>query len=178
MLWCINGYNICNITKRVLDKEEYLSELLKIDSELKNKILENLNKEGYVIGLKRKDILKAVYIFEPDTSKKILKFSESLSIKDIDNKIIEDFEKVIIKKLRGKVAMKEISKVDWNDIKILPNETSEIFTSAFTTCSSLGLLYAILLGNIYLIIIFFVAMGLSYEATIKFGTILKKRLDK
>lgn len=89
MIGYVKGYDVCNITNKKLDKEEFLSELIELDSNLKNNILEALKMD--VIGLEKEKALKVVYIFKKDTQNIILKYSGSLAIKDIENKTIEVF---------------------------------------------------------------------------------------
>lgn len=167
MIGYIKGYDICNITNKKLDKEEFLSELIKLDSNLKNKILKVLNDNGYVIGLKKKKVLKVVYIFKMDIQQKILKYSESLATKDIEIKTIENFEKAIIEELKEKVTLEEVSKVDWKDIEIVPNESSSFSSLTFSTCLSLGLLFGIIFDNLSMGLLFGCAIGLCFGAVVK-----------
>lgn len=129
--------------------------------------METLNNNGYVIELKKKKVLKVVYIFKKDTQHKILQYSESLATKDIETKTIEDFEKAIIEELKEKVTMEEILKVDWKDIEIVPNESSSFSGLTFSTCLSLGLLYGIIFDNLSMGLLFGCAIGLCFGAVVK-----------
>ena len=92
----IKGYNICNVTKRIMEKDSF-KELEKIETNIKKEIIKVLENKGYVYGLKEKNILKGVYLFENTKieNKNILIFKTSLYTDDVKDKM-EQFEKIII----------------------------------------------------------------------------------
>ena len=169
MIGYVKGYNICNISKKKLANEELFMELVEIDSEVKDKVLEILDNNGYIIGLKKGKILKSIYMFSYDKDNKILKFSNSIQAKDIAKESIEEFEKAILEELKEKVLLEEISKVEWNDNIIEPRQFSKFSGSAFAICISLGLMYGIIFDNMGLGLLFGIAFGLC------FGVVVKKK---
>lgn len=169
MIGYVKRYNICNISKKKLANEELFVDLLKIDSEIKSKISEILDNNGYIIGLKKKKILKSIYIFSYDKDNKVLKFSNSIQVKDITKESIEEFEKAILEELKEKVLLDEISKVEWNDNIIEPRQFSKFSGSAFAICISLGLMYGIIFDNLGLGLSFGITFGLC------FGVVVKKK---
>ena len=168
MVGYIKGYDICNVTKRKIEKEEFLSEIQIKDSKIKEKIINVLENKGCVYGLKKKGIFKAIYIFDNKKvdNKKVLKFNKSLYVEEARDKK-EQFEKAIIEELKEKVTMEEVSKVDWGDIEIEPNKIAGFSGLTFSVCISLGIIYGMLFDNLALGISFGVAIGLCFGAVVK-----------
>ena len=100
----IKGYNICNVTKKIIEKENSMNELEQVETNIKDEIIKNLENKGYVYGLKEKDIVKAVYLFEntKNENKNILVFKTSLYTNDVKDKM-EQFEKIILEELKEMV---------------------------------------------------------------------------
>lgn len=169
MIGYVKGYNVCNITKKKIENEELFIDLIKIDSEMKDKVLEILDNNGYIIGLKKKKVLKSIYFFSYDKDNKVLKFSNSIQTKDIAKESIEEFEKAILEELKEKVLLEEISKVEWNDNIIEPRQFSNFSGSALAIGISLGVTYGIIFDNIGLGLLFGIAFGLC------FGVVVKKK---
>lgn len=168
MIGNIKGYDICNITTRSIKKEELLSEIKTEDSEIKEEIITVLKNKGYICGLKKKGILKAIYLFEhiQEHNKKILKYNKSLYVEDTKDKK-EQFEKIIIEELKEKVNWGEFSKVIWNDMEIEPNESQGFSGLTFSICISLGVIYGIVFDNLAIGLLFGVAIGSCFGAVVK-----------
>lgn len=130
----IKGYNICNVTKRIMEKDSF-KELEKIETNIKKEIIKVLENKGYVYGLKEKNILKAVYLFENTKieNKNILIFKTSLYTDDVKDKM-EQFEKIIIEELKAKVNWGTCLKVIWNDIEIEPKTEAGFSGLSFSMC--------------------------------------------
>lgn len=158
----IKGYKICNITKKSIEKENYINDLKKLDSNIKEEIVKVLENKGYVYGLEEKNLLKAVYLFDStkDNEKKVMAFNKSLYTEDVKDKI-DEFEKIIIEELKELVNWGECSKVIWNDIEIEPNNVSSFSITTLSTCISLGLLYGIVFNNLAMGLLFGVAIWSS-----------------
>lgn len=167
----VKGYGICNVTKKKIEKEDFLSELQKVDSNIKAEILEVLESQGYVYGLKKKKVLKAVYLFDnkQEENKKVLVFNKSICSEEIKD-IIKEFENVLITELKGKVVIEEFSKVIWNDIEILPRNirNGKFSMLAFSLCFFLGFLFGIGTDNLLI--------GLSLS--LLFGLCFGEKVDK
>ncbi|MCD7839829.1 MAG: hypothetical protein LUG46_04285 [Erysipelotrichaceae bacterium] len=159
MLGYIKGYTTCTITKKKTN-EETLSELIIIDNNIQNKLAEAFNNDAYVFGMKKKKVLKCVYIFHKE--KDTLIFSETIKTDEITDKILKSFEKDIIEDLKVKVSTKEIAYVDWNDIVIEPNNSLNWLAIGI----SLGVLIGIALDSIALGICFGVVFGCCYGAVV------------
>ena len=167
MIGYIKGYDVCNVTNRKLEKKDFLCELEQKDSKIKNKILECIATNGFVVGLRKKNNLKVVYIFNLEAETKVLKFSEMLKTDEVEEKSIEDFEKAIIEELKEGLIFEKYKKVDWNDIEIVPNEGKGFSSLTFSTCIALGLLYGVAFHNIGLGLLFGMAIGLCFGAIVK-----------
>lgn len=164
----IKGYNIFNVTKKIIEKENSMNELEEIETNIKEEIIKTLENKGYVYGLKEKDIVKAVYLFEntKNENKNILDFKTSLYTDDVKDKI-EQFEKIILEELKEIVNWGKCSKVIWNDIEIEPNTVNGFSGLTFSMCLSLGVLYGIIFDNFALGLSMGVAIGLCFGATVK-----------
>lgn len=164
----IKGYKICNITKKSIEKENYINDLQKLDFNVKEEIIKVLENKGYIYGLEENNSVKAVYLFEvtKDNNKKVMAFNKSLYTEDVKDKI-DEFEKVIIEELKELVNWGECSKVIWNDIEIEPNNVSEFSITTFSTCISLGLLYEIVFNNLAMGLLFGVVIGSCFGAVVK-----------
>ncbi len=160
MFGYVKGYTTCTITKKIIN-EESLSELITIDNNIKNKLDDALNNDAYVVGMKKKKVLKCIYIFNKNEAKLI--FSEIIKTDEITDKILRSFEKDIIEDLRDKVSSKEISHIDWNDIIIEPDNSLNWLAIGI----SLGVLFGIALDSIALGICFGVAFGCCYGVIVK-----------
>lgn len=167
MFGSFKGYNICNVTKRMMKKDSF-KELEKIETNIKKEIIKVLENKGYVYGLKEKNILKAVYLFEntKTENKNILNFKTSLYTDDVKDKM-EQFEKIIIEELKEKVNWGTCSKVIWNDIEIEPKNEGGFSGLSFSMCLLLGVLYGIIFDNLALGLSLGVAIGLCFGATVK-----------
>ena len=164
----INGYKVCNINKKSIEKENYINDLQKIDFNIKEEISNVLENNGYVYGLEEKKLLKAVYLFESkkEHNKKIIVFNKFLYMEEAEDKKLE-FEKIIIEELKELVNWGEFSKVLWNDIEIEPNNKNESYFLTFSMCISLGLLYGIIFNNLAIGLLFGVAIGSCFKAVVK-----------
>lgn len=163
------GYNICNVTKKIIEKESSMKELEEIETNIKEEIVKVLENKGYVYGLKEKDILKAVYLFENTKSenKNILVFKAFLYTDDVKDKI-EQFEKILLEKLKGIVIWEKCSKVIWNDIEVEPNTINAFpgFTLSFSTCIALGVLYGIIFDDLTF------GIGVGITIAVCFGAVV------
>lgn len=147
----IKDYKVCNLTPKKLEKDGFLNELELTKSDIKNYILDALKNKEIVYGLKRKNILKAVYIFNviKKDDKKILKLKDDIHIADIDNKIIEEFENLISQDLSELVTEGEFQKIIFKDMEILPNERDKGFAgSTYALCLSLGVMFGIIFNQL------------------------------
>lgn len=143
----IKGYDVCNVTPKKLEKEGLLNELKTIESDIKETILDVIKNKGIVYGLKKKKILNAVYIFLniKEDNKKILKLKYDIHIQDIEEKVINEFEKIISQELGELVTEGEFDKVIFNDMEILPNENDKGFAgSTYALCLSIGVMFGII----------------------------------
>ena len=139
MIGYIKGYDFCVVTKKKLEKEEFLSELLNEKSNIKDEIENILDNNGYVIGLKKKNILKLVYFFE--LKGKVLTFKKKILTKEIDEKTKNEFEKIITEELKEKLVFEELEKIDWNDIEIKPKKKAGFSFTVFAICIVLGFIF-------------------------------------
>ncbi len=164
----IKGYRVCNITKKSMEKENYINELQEIDSNIKEDIINVLENKGYIYGLEANNLVKAVYLFDctKNDNKKIIVFNKSLYTEDTKNKI-DEFEKIIIEELKELVNWGECSKIIWNDIEIEPNNTNGFSIPTFSICTSIGLLYGIVFNNLAIGLLFGVAIGSCFGAVVK-----------
>ncbi|MCD7894067.1 MAG: hypothetical protein LUG60_10260 [Erysipelotrichaceae bacterium] len=159
MLGYIKGYTTCTIKKKLID-EESLSELITIDNNIQNKLVDAISNDAYIVGMKKKKILKCIYIFNKGNN--ILTFSEMIKTDEITDKILKAFEKDIIEDLKIKITTKEISRVDWNNIVIEPNDTLNWLVIGI----SFGILFGIELDSIMLGICFGAVFGCCYGAIV------------
>ena len=81
----IKGYDFCVVTKKKLEKEEFLSELINENPNIKEEMMSVLDNNGYIIGLTKKKVLKLAYLF--DLNEKVLTFRNKILTKEIDEKI-------------------------------------------------------------------------------------------
>lgn len=147
----IKDYKVCNLTPRKLEKEGFLNELELTKSDIKNDILNAIKNKGIVYGLKKKNILKAVYIFEiiKEDDKKILKLKDDTHIEDIDDEIMDKFENLISQDLSELVTEGEFQKIIFKDMEILPNERDKGFAgSTYALCLSLGVMFGIIFNQL------------------------------
>lgn len=135
----IKGYDFCVITKKRLEKEEFLSELLNEKTDIKEEIMSALDNNGYVIGLEKKKVLKVAYLFE--LNGKVLTFKNKVLAKEIDEKIQQEFEKIITEELKEKLTFEELEKIDWNDIEIVPKKKEGFSFLVFFSCVALGIVF-------------------------------------
>ncbi|MCD8027689.1 MAG: hypothetical protein LUF02_03305 [Erysipelotrichaceae bacterium] len=152
MIGYVKGYTNCTITKKRIN-DKTLSELIKVDNKIQNKLDYALNNDAYIVGLKKKKVLKCVYIFNKENDTLI--FSVIIKTEEITDKILKAFEKDIIVDLKNKVSAKEIAHVEWNDVVIEPNNSLNWLAFGI----SLGVLFGIALDSIALGICFGVAFG-------------------
>lgn len=169
MIGRVKGYDICVVTVGKLNKDGFLDSIISKESGFKEKLLDILKNKGYIIGLKKKKVLKVLYIFEMNKEEKTLSFSESLKVDDVEPKTIEEFEKVILEELKEKLFFDELTKIDWNDIEINPKKFFGFSESAFSLCLSLGVMYGILFDHLAVGIVFGICIGLC------FGVVVKKK---
>lgn len=164
----IEGYKVCNVTNKSIEKENYINDLQKIDSNIKEKIINVLENKGHIYGLEKMNSLKAVYIFDniKDNNKKVVVFNKLLYVEDAKDKMNE-FEKIIIEELKELVNWGECSKVIWNDIEIEPNNANAFSFPTFSMCISLGLLYGIIFDNLAIGLLFGVSIGSCFGAVVK-----------
>ena len=168
MIGYIKGYEICNITKRKIEKGKIiLSEIKKIDNNITEKINSVLNNKGCIFGLKEKNNLKAIYLFEnvKEDGKKILKFEKCVYTKDVESKK-EEFEKAITEELKEKVTFEDYTKVYWDDIEITPKEIGNISTGA-SSGLIMGLIYGIIFNNLALGLLVGISIGLCFGVAVK-----------
>ncbi len=164
----IKGHKICTITKKNIEKENYINDLQKIDNNVKEEIINVLENKGYIYGLEKMNSLKAVYIFDNirDNKKKVVVFNKLLYVEDAKDKMNE-FEKIIIEELKELVNWGECSKVIWNDIEIEPNNMNTFSFPTFSMCILLGLLYGIIFDNLGIGLLFGVSIGSCFGAVVK-----------
>ena len=160
---------IIEIKKKQVEKEEFLSELEKIDSEIKSKISKILDNDGQVYGLKDKKVLKAVYLFKNTTeeNKKILIFTEAIKVEDIDDKKIKECEEQIKEELQEQIIERNFEKAKWNDIEVVysKSKAKKYFWIAvmFPICLVLGMAIGGMFGHM------FVGMGIGIFLGLLFG---------
>ncbi len=160
MFGYVKGYMTCTIKKKKIN-EESLSELITIDNSIQDKLVNALNNDAYIVGMKKKKVLKCIYIFDKDNDSLI--FSEIIKTDEITDKILKAFEKDIIEDLKTKVSSKEIAHVDWNDIVIEPDNSLNYLALGI----SVGVLFGIALDSIPLGICFGVIFGCCCGAIVR-----------
>lgn len=109
-------YKVCDITKKNIEDKDIFINFVEIDPNIKDKALEILNNNGYIIGLKNKKVLKALCMFSYNKDSKYLKLSNLIQTKDVAIESIEVLASVIVEKLEEKVSLKEIEGVEWDDL--------------------------------------------------------------
>ncbi len=109
-------YKVCDITKKNIEDKDIFINFVEIDPNIKDKALEILNNNGYIIGLKNKKVLKALCMFSYNKYSKYLKLSNLIQTKDVAIESIEVLASVIVEKLEEKVSLKEIEGVEWDDL--------------------------------------------------------------
>lgn len=138
----IKGYDFCVVTEKEIEKEGFLSELTNQNPNIKDEIISILDNNGYVIGLKKNNVLKSVYLFE--LNGKILTFKSKILTNEINEKTKNEFKKSITIELKEKLVYDELEKIDWNDIEILPKKkTMDSFLMYF-----IGMILGILFDHI------------------------------
>lgn len=162
----IKGYDFCVVTKKRIEKEEFLSELINENSNIKEEIMSVLDNNGYIIGLEKKKILKVAYLFE--LNGKVLTFKNKILAKEIDEKTQQEFEKIITEELKEKLVFEELEKIDWNDIEIEPKKKVGFSFLVFAICIALGIIF----DNIALGMLWGFIFGISS------GVAIAKKKDK
>lgn len=171
----VRGYKICKINKKSLNKAELFSELENKEPKIKE-IIENviLNEKGIVYGLKKGNILKAVYVFlgkEIENNEKILTFSKNVSTDEISEEVSNEFEKTILEELKECVSFEEYKKVEWNDQEIVP-QTIKI-GKYNVSAGIIGFFAGILIGAILLdSFVLGLGLGIIFASS---GAIIKKK---
>ncbi len=116
MMGYVKGYNVCDITKKEIANEELFIDFLEIDPKIKDEVLDILDHNGYIIGLKKKKNLKSIYMFRYDKNHNVLKFYNFLQAKDVAKESMEEFEQAILEELKRKILLAEIPQVEWDDL--------------------------------------------------------------
>lgn len=178
MIGYIKGYDICEVTKRKIEKKNFLDEMKVIQPAIKEELLQVLENKGIIYGLKKKNILKAVYLFEEKTEedkekeeeKNILVFRAAYHTEDTADKM-EELEKAITGELKEKICLEEYAGVEWNDIEIKPRTISGNGFSGglFSLFLCLGVMFGVIFDNISMGMLYGIAMGLC------FGTVVTKK---
>ena len=135
----IKGYDFCVVTKKQIEKEDFLSDLIIENPNIKEQIINILDNNGYIIGLEKNKILKVAYLFE--LNEKVLTFKNKIIAKEIDENTQEKFEKIITEELKEQVCFGDVEKIDWNDIEIESKNSVEFSLSIFAICVALGIIF-------------------------------------
>lgn len=163
----IKGYDFCVVTKKKLEKEEFLSELINENPNIKEEMMSVLDNNGYIIGLTKKKVLKLAYLF--DLNEKVLTFRNKILTKEIDEKIEQEFDKIITEELKEKLVFEELEKIDWEDIEIKPKKKAGFSLLVFASCIILGIVF----DNIGLGLLWGVIFGITSGVAI-----VNKKEDK
>jgi len=134
-----SGYDLCNVTKKKLEKEGFLSELLNEDANIEKEIINILDNNGCVLGVEKDKMLKGVYLFE--LNGKVLTFKNKIYTKETNDKIQSKFEKMIIEELKEKLTFEELEKIDWDEIEIVPKKKEGFSFLVFFICVALGIVF-------------------------------------
>lgn len=164
MFGSIKGYTYSNISKRLLKKEEYLSEVKEKDKDIEKEIQEIIQNKGFIRVLRKKKIIKAIYLFEKKDNNLI--FKKSIITDEIDKEKQDSLEKIIVAELSEYVAVQDIKSVDFKD-KVIEPKMSSFNIPMFSVWFSLGIVYGLLFDNLALGICFGLAVGLSMGTVIK-----------
>ena len=143
----IRGYDFIEITNKDIQKKEFLSELETINPEIKNKILNILENDGKIYGLKRNGRLKTAYLFKniTENDEKILAFEESFNTEDVEHKL-KACEEAIEMSLQEEVNKKRFKKAKWNNKEIIFNKNTNWFEELFSLFSYLGIAFGMTMG--------------------------------
>ncbi len=147
LLVYIRGYDFIEITNKDIQKGEFLSELETINPEIKNKILNILENDGKIYGLKRNGRLKTAYLFKniTENDEKILDFEESFNTEDVEHKL-KACEEAIEMSLQEEVNKKRFKKAKWNNKEIIFNKNTNWFEELFSLFSYLGIAFGMTMG--------------------------------
>lgn len=132
LFWNVKGYAGIELTKEKLDNKKYLfDEIKKENKNIVKEIEENLEKGGIVLGLCKKEIIKAIYFFKLETKdkEKILVFDRKIVLNEV-NKCVKEFENDINTVL-NKVLFEryDIDKTIWKEREV---SRKERFKSSIT----------------------------------------------
>lgn len=156
----IKGYDFCVVTKKKLEKEEFLSELINENPNIKEEMRSVLDNNGYIIGLTKKKVLKLAYLF--DLNEKVLTFRNKILTKEINEKIEQKFDKIIIEELKEKLIFDELEKIDFDDIEIKSKKKAGFSLLVFICCVGLGSIF----GNIGLGMLWGFILGITFGVAI------------
>jgi len=126
LIWSIKGYTGINLTKEKLNKKKYsFDEIKESDPNIIKEIEDNLEKNGLVLALLKKKIIKAIYIFKitKKGDERILTFDKKIVLDEV-NKCVKEFEHDIGESLPGiLINRRDIDKIIWKEKELTQKET-------------------------------------------------------
>lgn len=164
----IKDYDFCVVTKKMLEKDEFLADISSCNSNIKHDIEKVLDNNGYVVGLEKKNILKLVYLFE--LKENVLVFKKKILTDEITEETKNKFENIVTEELKEKLIFDELEKIDWNDIEIKHDKKAGFSFVVFAICFVIGLIF----DNVGFGILFGFILGLTSGTVI----VQKKKNNK
>lgn len=161
----IDGYDIIEIGKNKLKKEDLFKEIVNYDSNIKDYTRRIVGKSsGVVFAVVKKGIIKGMYIFEIESKGDInkLKHIKTVYTNEVSQSVREKYDNHIMDILKDSVSMKEYENVAFNDsiIQIDPRKTKTERAIAIIGGFAIGFIMGwIIFDEFYMGIIYGVILG-------------------